>query len=179
MTNPTRRAIRDGIAQFFGGTTLDPTFRLYRPTPLGDEGLAGVFPYWAIRMEDRFFQETIVPDRRMGALMCVHLPNEQERRIAMGGPVGGIKSQKFAVDLCIYHRAQKYHPDEAQADLDDLIQAIRDRIHGDRTLGGTVAEAGESERGITTQTGVPVGEPATRVEQDAVIQFDATVYPTA
>lgn len=175
----TRREVRDGIARFFGGTVFDPTWKLYRPTPLADAGLAGVMPYWRVRMDDSFYQQAIAPGRQAGALMVIHLPNESEKRIAMGGPTAGVKAQKFNVMLSVYHRAEMYDPEDAQADLDDLIEAIRQRIHGDRTLGGAVVEAGEGERGIDTATGVPTIEPATRVEQDALISFDATLYPTA
>jgi hypothetical protein len=178
----TRRDIRTGVAQFFGGATYDAAARIYRPTPLLASGLAGVRPYWTTRFEDRDFLAGLAADRKMGAVMSVHIANDSERRIALGGPVGGFKSRPLQLELWVWHYARTAVIEDAQADLDDLLDAIVGRIHGDRTLGDTVTEAGESQRGITVNTGaVPQAEPGTppTVRQEAVISFDATVYPQA
>ena len=178
----TRRDIRTGVAVFFGGATYDAAARIYRPTPLAASGLAGVRPYWTTRFEDRDYLATLTDGRGMGAVMSVHIAEDGERRIALGGPTSGFKSRPLALELWVWHYARTATVEDAQADLDDLLDAIVARIHGDRTLGGAVMEAGESPRGITTSTGaVPQVEPGTppTVRQEAVIQFDATVYPQA
>lgn len=178
----TRREIRDGIARFFGGTTWDSTGRIYRPTPLSTEGLAGVRAYWTTRFEDRDFTAGLADGRGMGAVMSVHITNDVQRRIALGGPTGGFKARPVTVELWLWHMARTAVIEDAQADLDDLIDAVIVRIHGDRTLGGTVVEAGESTRGIGVATGaVPQVEPGTppTVRQEAVLTLDATVYPQA
>lgn len=178
----TRRDIRTGIAKFFGGTTLDTAAQIYRPTPLVAAGLAGVRPYWPIQFTDQERFETLAANRGMGASMGVHLPTTTERRIALGGPTGGIKRHTVSVELLVSHLAlvpSASPTQDAQADLDDLLEAIVNRIHGDRTLGAAVVEAGESEAGIQVRAGIPVNEPATRVIQEAVVTFDAVVYPTA
>lgn len=178
----SRRDIRTGIAEFFGGSTFDSSARIYRPTPLAVAGLAGVRPYWTTRFEDKDNLAALPAGRLMGAVMSVHIAGDAERRIALGGPTGGFKKRALAIELWVWHVARTNVTEDAQADLDDLIEAIRTHIHGDRTLGGAVVEAGESERGIATSTGaVPQNEhgvPPT-VRQEAVIPLDATVYPQA
>lgn len=178
----TRREIRTGIATFFGGAVIDPASQVYRPTPLADAGLAGVRPYWTTRFEDHDYTATLAVGRNMGAVMSIHLAGDSERRIALGGPTAGFKSRPLAVELWIWHLARTAVIEDAQRDLDDLLDAITDRIHGDRTLGGAVMEAGESQRGISRDTAsVPAYEPGAlpTVRQEAVIRFDATVYPEA
>jgi hypothetical protein len=178
----TRRDIRTGVAVFFGGATYDSAARIYRPTPLAASGLAGVRPYWTTRFEDHDYLTGLADGRGMGAVMSVHIAGDSERRIALGGPTGGFKSRPLQLELWVWHYARAAVIEDAQADLDDLLDAIVARIHGDRTLGGTVVEAGESPRGITVNTGaVPQAEPGTppTVRQEAVISLDATVYPQA
>ncbi|WP_067483771.1 hypothetical protein [Actinomadura hibisca] len=178
----SREQIRVGIASFFGGSTFDTAARVYRPTPLAAAGLAGVRPYWTTRFEDRDATAGLSEGRGMGAVMAVHLSGDAERRIAFGGSTSGFKRRALAVELWVWHMARAASVEDAQADLDRLIDAIVSRIHGDRTLGGAVVEAGESERGISTNTGaVPMVEPGTppTVRQEAVISFDALVYPQA
>ena len=178
----TRRDIRTGVAVFFGGDAYDAAARIYRPTPLVLSGLAGVRPYWTTRFEDRDFLAGLTDGRGMGAVMSVHIAQDSERRIALGGPTGGFKARPLQLELWVWHYARTAVIEDAQADLDDLLDAIVNRIHGDRTLGGAVVEAGESQRGITRNTGsVPQVEPGTppTVRQEAVISLDATVYPQA
>lgn len=178
----TRRDIRTGVAAFFGGDTYDTAGRIYRPTPLAADGLAGVRPYWTTRFEDKDFLAGLTEGRGMGAVMSVHIAGDSERRIALGGPTSGFKSRPVQLELWVWHYARTAVIEDAQADMDDLLDAIVARIHGDRTLGGAVVEAGESQRGITRNTGaVPQVEPGTppTVRQEAVIALDATVYPQA
>lgn len=171
----TRAAVRSGIAEFFGGPTYDDVSRIYRPTPLAASGLAGVRPYFGKRVPDSDYTFGLTAGRAMGGIIVVHLAQEQERRIALGGATGGVKRVPYAVTLHLYHLAQTQHAETAQADVDDLLDAIKDLIHGDRTLGGTVTEAGESANGIITRMDLPVidGE---RTESYAVIAFDAVAY---
>lgn len=178
----TRRDIRTGVATFFGGATYDATSRIYRPTPLAASGLAGVRPYWTTRFEDKDFVATLADGRGMGAVMSIHIAGDSERRIALGGPTSGFKSRPLQLELWLWHYARTAVIEDAQADLDDLLDAVVGRIHGDRTLGDTVVEAGESQRGIDVDTGaVPQAEPGTppTVRQEAVVRLDATVYPQA
>lgn len=175
----SRATIRTGIAAFFGGPVYDDQARIYRPTVLAASGLAGVRPYWTRRFEDADYTSSLPPGALMGAVMCVHMPNQAEKRVAMGGVTTGIKSLTTSVELWLFHLAAAPYPEDAQAHLDDLLDAVVNRIHGDRTLGKSVVEAGEGGSEIRTSTGLPVVEPSTRIIQEAVISFDAAVYLNA
>lgn len=174
----SRETVRTGIASFFGGSTYDDVQRIYRPTPLAASGLAGVRPYFAKRVNDADYTYGLSAGRAMGGVLVVHLAQTSERRVAVGGATSGEKRVAYAVTLHVYHLANTQHAEDAQADVDDLLEAIVDRIHGDRTLGGAVTEAGESANGITVRMDPPVidGE---RTESYAVIAFDAVAYITA
>lgn len=174
----TRAQVRQGIASYFGGPTYDPVYRIWRPTPLAAAGLAGVRQFFPKRMSDDDYTFGYSPPRAMGGVMIVHVPLETEKRIALGGPTSGIKRLTYSVELWLYHLGQTQHAEDPQADFDGLIEAIVDHIRADRTLGGTVTEAGEGPNGITKTASEPVrnGE---RTEQYGVIRFDANAYPSA
>lgn len=174
----TRAAVRSGIAAYFGGTTYDAVYRIWRPTPLAASGLAGVRAYFPKRMSDDDYTFGYNPPRSMGGVMIVHLPMETEKRIALGGPTAGIKRLVYSVELHLFHTGQVPHAEDAQADFDGLIDAVVGRIRTDRTLGGTVTEAGEGTTGISKSAAEPVknGE---RIESYGVIRFDANAYPSA
>ena len=181
----TRQSLRTGIAQFFGGTTYDATNRTYSGGPLTSSGLGCVRAYYGKRAPDTDFFINQVAGRGMGAVMHVHLPDEgPEKREAFGCATAGIKWVPFQVDLYVYHLAQMTHAEDAQADLDALLDAIKNRIHGDRTLGGICTQAGETPQGrIRTQMPPPVihggkGAPE-RVESYAIVSFGADTYITA
>lgn len=185
MTVPSRRQIRTAIAEFFGGPVMDPTTRVYRTTPLAAEGLAGVCAYMSKRVGDAAFTQGLITGRAMGALMLVHLPHDQDVRKAWSGTTGGVRQNDVTVQLHLYHLAQADHCEDAQADLEDLIQAIKDRIHGDRTLGTTdasglpgITQAGETPMGIVTDMDPPVISREV-TESYAVMAFEATVFPQA
>lgn len=181
----TRASIRTGIAQFFGGPTFDSVDRIYTGGALTANGLGCARAYYGKRAPDTDFFIGQPAGRNMGAVMHVHIPDEgPEQRIGMGGATAGIKWDPVQIQLWVYHLSQMTHAEDAGADLDQLIEAIRNRIHGDRTLGGVCTQAGETPQGrIRVQTPPPVlkagkGAPE-RVEQYALITFGADVYITA
>lgn len=169
----SRQDIRTGIAEYFGGTTYDATTGYYRPTLLAANGLAGVKAYYSTRITDQDYLAGLDPDRLMGAVMCVHLAESTEKRLSMG-----ILDRPFAVDLYVWHMSVKPPSEDAQADLDDLITAVIDRIRADATLGGVVVQAGETERGITVSVPAPYTEPPALTKGSATISFNANTYPS-
>lgn len=176
----SRKDLRLGIAQFFGGTTWDADAKIYRPTPLAACGLAGVYAYWPKEVggpADSDYLATLPAGSTFGAVMGVHLESQDESRIAMGGITTGIKQDITNVELWIFHYSNPADQASAQAQLDDLIDAIKTRFHGDRTLGGACVQAGEGGSSIGTRTGLPVTTPAALVRQEAVITFQAALYP--
>jgi hypothetical protein len=109
----------------------------------------------------------------MGAMMAVHLAEYTERRLT----TGGFMDVPYEISLYVYHLAMGPKVETSQAALDDLVQAVIDKMRGDSTLGGAVVQAGETARGITVSMSTPVTEPATRTMQDAVVSFSANTYP--
>ncbi len=181
----SRSSIRIGLAQFFGGTTFQAANRIYTGGPLTTYGLGGCRAYFGKRSPDTDFFIGQPAGRNMGAFMHVHLPIEgPEQRIGLGGATAGIKWDPFQVQLWVYHLAQMTHAEDAQADLDALLDQIKTLIHGDRTLGGICTQAGETAQGrIKTTMPPPVihgakGEPE-RVESYAIVDFGADTYITA
>lgn len=172
----SRSEVRAGIAAYFGGPAYDPVYRIWRPTPLADAGLAGVRQFFPKRMSDDDYTFGYSPPRAMGGVMVVHLPYEAKKRIAVGGLGGGIKRLAYAVELHLYHLGQVQHAEDAQADFDALIEAIIARTEADPTLGGIVLQAGEGEAGISVAASEPFVKDE-KTESYGVIRFDADVYP--
>jgi len=88
--------------------------------------------------------------RGMGAYMIVELPDDDEFRKSM--PAGtGRKRIVYQAVLHIYHLAHKAHSEDAEADVNGLLEAVKTAIRADVTLGGICYQAGESRRGIKTR----------------------------
>lgn len=180
----TRQAVRNGVATFFGGATFDSVSRIYTGGPLTSSGLGGARPYFAKRIPDTDYVIGQAAGRGMGAVMVVHLPDVgPEWREALGGATAGIKGVPYQIELHVYHLATTAHAEDAQADLDALLDAAKGLIYADRTLGGICTEAGERPATrIRTRMSPPVvarqGQPE-RTEGYAVITFGADVYITA
>ncbi len=180
----SRAALRTGIAKFFGGTVYDPVERIYTGGPLTVAGLGGARPYFAKRIPDTDYVIGQPPGRGMGAVIVVHLPDVgPEWREALGGATAGIKGVPYQVELHFYHLATTAHTEDAQADLDALLDATKGLIYADRTLGGICTEAGErAATRIRTRMSPPVVSPKghpERTDSYAVITFGADVYITA
>jgi hypothetical protein len=89
----------------------------------------------------------------MGAYMTIGMSSDTVIRRA--GPAGfpGIAGRRriaYQTELCVYHMAREQFAEDAEADVDDLVEAIHDLIYADVTLGGICYEAGEMPTGIVT-----------------------------
>jgi len=173
----SRDAARQGVARYFGGTTWDDQARIYRPTPLAASGLAGVRPYWTPRFEDHDYRETLPDGSAMGAVMCVHLADNQRTRIA-----AGIKKDPYSVELWVFAYAMPAQQEDLQAFTDALLTAIVGRLEADPTLGGVFIQAGESglagTSAIATRTGLPAAVGGGQVRQECIVTFEAQFYPS-
>jgi hypothetical protein len=177
----TRELVRRGVAEYFGGPLdmTDPAALVYRSGPLQVNGLATTRAYWEKRIETADYLYGLDPARGMGAVVWVQLGQVSETRRALGGETSGWRERVYAVVLHVYHYGTSPRPEVAQGDVDQLIDAIIDLIHADRTLGGTVMEAGESRRGIVSSADLPVYTEPERSFIRASVSFDATVYVQA
>ncbi len=171
-----RETVRRGIAEYFGGPLdqSDPAASVYRPGRLLDYGLSTDRAYAGrARTPETDYTTGLDPARGMGARMIVALPTGTERRASLGG----WKALTFQVTLGLTHLGTVPHPERAQDDLDELLEAVVALVRADPTLGGCVLQAGESQRGIVTTAGEPLFEgDASRTLITASIGFDADVY---
>lgn len=113
--------------------------------------------------------------RGMGASMIVELPTDTEIRRAV--PAGsGRKRITYTVNLHIFHLAYEDHAEDAEADVDALVEAVKDLIHSDVTLGDIpgLYQAGENALGIRTRI-YPSADVKEKVSTYAQITFEAEV----
>lgn len=158
-TETSRDIVNAGIAYYFGGP-FDTNTRSYRGGPLAMNGLGTVRAGYPkeLNMKDAF--EGAPAGRMSGAFMIVDLGNDQEIRQAIAGApetdasgdivAGGIKQINYQVSLDVYHISQEPYAEDAQVDVNQLIEAVKQRIRVDRTLGGICMDAGETRNGIKT-----------------------------
>jgi hypothetical protein len=183
----TRYESRLAIAQFFGGTTWQsqttPDVGPLIDGPLQANGLSAVYPRWAKRLPDSNFFLFPEPARSMGTIMVVHLPRLNERRIALAGNLPGVqqnvgtKQDRMMIELHLYHLAQVDYAEIAEADFEQMIDAVYNQIETDPMLGGAVIGAGETPYGIESTLNPPVvQEKPERIEQYAKISFQADFF---
>jgi hypothetical protein len=181
----SRYQLRTTIAQFFGGTTLMTPAALFSPYiegPLQAYGLSAVYPRFGKRVPDEAFFQFGATPRGMGGVMVVHLPKVQERRLGIGGNSGGTKQDNIMVMLHLYHLAQVDYAEQAQEDLEALLDSVYYQIDTDKTLGTTgetplITAAGESSYGIQSTMTVPTFTAAPeRVEQYATVSFECWTF---
>jgi hypothetical protein len=174
MPETSRQIFRTGVAQFFGGTDYDAKSRSYRGNgPLLSHGLSVVRPYGAKRVSDMDYVNAQSAGRGMGAYMVVGLPTDKEIRRSMPA-VTGRKRLTYLTTLACFHLAHKQYAEDAEADVDQLIDAIKDLVHADPSLGGICYQAGENETGMNTRIrGSRVTDELTATEFE--ISFDAEI----
>jgi hypothetical protein len=155
VTATSRQIVRTAIAQFFGGTAYDQEARAYRGNgPLLSYGLSSVRAYQPKRVSDIDYVKAQAAGRGMGAYMVVELPADNEIRRAL--PAGtGKKRITYTVVLHIFHLAHQDHAEDAEADVDGLLEEVKAQIRSDVTLGARttagIYQAGENPSGIRTR----------------------------
>jgi hypothetical protein len=179
--NTTRSEVRAGVAAYLGGSYVE-NIRGYQNGPLLSWGLGTVRAGWSARLNLNNFVAGMPAGRGMGAYMIVELGHEKETRRSIAGPpvtngsgqiiAGGIKFIRYRVTLNVFHMAQTNYIEDAQADIDQLIEAIKQQIRYDRTLGGICTQAGEGRYGIQTREGVPMIDANNRAGTWFQMQFE-------
>lgn len=156
----SRQIVRQGIAQYFGGTTYDTAARAYRgaiPNNLFNAGLSTVRAYRPKRLSDVDYVLHQAAGRGMGAYMYVELPGDTEIRRALPGrassPATGRKRITYTCVLHVYHLAHQQYAEDAEQDVDNLLEEIKSQIRGNVQLGTIpgVYQAGENGAGIKTR----------------------------
>lgn len=105
------------------------------------------------------------------AVVVVFIAGETEQRIAIGGEHSGWKRLDYTIDLQIFHRSSSPTAEDAMDSLDDIVDAIKDQLRSDRTMGGVFWQQGEQR--LTGEYGEPrlIGS---IIETWAQITFTAT-----
>jgi hypothetical protein len=177
VTVTSRTIVRTGIAQFFGGTNYDNTFRCYRGGPLLSSGLSTVRPYQGKRVPDTDYVMGLVPGRGMGAMMVLEMPRTRDNILTVGqipATLHGARRLVYPVRCHVFHMAHVDYAEDAQEDIDNLDQAIHEQIYTDPTLGGICYQAGINSTGIDT-----VIDPSENLNEITRtyfrVQFDAEV----
>lgn len=153
MPPTSRTIVRTGIAQYFGGTTYDSTFRAYRNGPLNSYGLSTVRPYQPKRLPDFDYVMGQQAGRGMGAVMILELNETRDTPLTMSQIPANLNGQRhlvYPVQLHVFHMAHEQFAEDAEADVDALDQALHERIYADPTLGGICYQAGIDAYGIRT-----------------------------
>ena len=93
-----------------------------------------------------------------GAYAIVHIADERERRVAIGGAHSGMKHVTYDIALVVHFRSVKPDALEAMDDYDALIEALKQRLRADRNLGQNglvIWQAGEDGDDIHIQSDLP------------------------
>lgn len=152
MTLTSRAIVRTGIAQFFGGVTYDSTARAYRGGgPLFANGLSTVRAYQPKRMNDMDYVMGQAAGRGMGAAMVVEMNETRDTFLTLGtmpAAAGGQRHLIYPVQCHVFHMAHQPYAEDAEADVDALVQAMHEHIYSDPTLGQICYQAGMDSAGI-------------------------------
>lgn len=89
----------------------------------------------------------------------LHIGNQREKRVALGGAHGGWKRRVYEVHIVIVFRSDEPLADDVVGAHDDLLDALITRLEADRTWGGCVWQGGEGEAMGDNDLTVTVGWP--------------------
>jgi hypothetical protein len=151
MAETSRTIVRTGVAQFFGGTTYDEKFRAYRNGPLMSYGLSTVRAYQPKRMPDMDYVLGQNPGRGMGAVMVLEMNETRDTPITVGQKPATLNGQRglvYPLQCHVFHMAHMPYAEDAEADVDELDQALHEQMYSDPTLGGICYQAGMDSLGI-------------------------------
>ena len=115
-----------------------------------------------------------------GAVGYVHLTEQSETRIALGGATGGTKEVTYRVGLVVLFKwnipqgAPVAGTDESAyvTQLDQLLDDVVARLRSDRTLGGAVWQAGENPNDVKITRDLPKRMGNTAILAWQVVEFD-------
>jgi hypothetical protein len=136
------QTVLDGICRYFGGD-YDEQTRSYRSSPLTAAGVGVVRRAWPKRDDHGDYFLGMPAGTRTGSQIVVFIPRTSESRIALGGAHGGMKQVIYEVTLNCYIRSACAYAEDAQDDVHALRDALIEHMRLDRTLGGSVFQAGE------------------------------------
>lgn len=87
------------------------------------------------------------PGHGSGAVIYIHLSQQNEYRIALGGPHNGLKMRPYVVGLICVFRSKKPDTQDVGDDNDAFLDSLVAAIEADRTAGNpqTIFQWGEGD----------------------------------
>ena len=115
------------------------------------------------------------PGHTSGAVIYIHFPEQNERRIAVGGPTSGLKMREYTIGLICVFRSKNPDTQQVGTENDVFLDSLVDAILANRTAGapGAVFQWGEGGDFETIDIHVDAGMPKTIRQQ--VSQVFSTV----
>lgn len=124
-----------------------------------------------------------------GSVVIVAVESDTEKRESIGGPpqtdadgnvvAGGWKLVTYSVTLDSYFLSQEKMAEDAEANCDNLIEAIKEKLRQDRTLGGICLDAGETTYGLRVDQQHPTQDANRRTLITFTIRFEVRVMIVA
>jgi hypothetical protein len=180
MTTTSRTIVRQGIAAYFGGT-FNTNMRAYQNGPLVSYGLCTVRAGYPKGLNQKDAFAGAAAGVMSGAFMVVDIGDDLEvRQGNAGSPVvvsnqivaGGIKQDNYQVSLDTFCISTEKYGEDAQLATDALIEAMKQLIRVDRTLGGICMDAGETRAGIRTKLNHSGLDENNRTLTNIIISFE-------
>lgn len=143
---------------------------------LEDAGIPGLNKVHLTFPKRMNFQEGSIAGQMSRAQAVIFIASEQESRLAIGGAHNGWKRVDYTVIVQVYHHSLHRNAEDAMADFDDLIDAIKERLRSDHNFGdvsGVLVWQG-AEPDITSRFGEPSITEGTAVETFAEVEFAVT-----
>lgn len=151
----------DGICRYFGGSYDEATYT-YRSSPV--PGVGVVRRGWAKRDDHADYFNGQAPGTRTGCQIVVFIGRQLESRKCTGGEHNGMKRCLYEVEMLCFIRSNTPHAEDAQDDVYSLRDNLVDWMRQDRTLGGSVFQAGEHVDGGRGVIDFEYGQPETKAE---------------
>lgn len=108
--------------------------------------------------------------------LVVFIQSDSETRLAIGGATNGWKRVDYSVIVQIFHHSLHRAAEDAMADFDTLIDAVKTRLRSDHNFGDTTSSL--VWQGAEPSINGTYGEPNTiangATETFASLQFDVT-----
>ena len=121
----SRATVRAAIADYLMGAGITNLSTVYQHPP-------------KLTVESEFFAGTD-PGHASGAVIYIHIPNQSESRVALGGPRSGNKIRPYTIGLICIFRSNKPKTEDAGADNDAFIDSLTEAIEADRNAGNPAA----------------------------------------
>lgn len=108
-------------------------------------GLTTVYPYPPKTTPAGDLIPPTVPNTGAGAVLYLHLTQQDEMRIALGGPTSGRKQVTYRLGMIIFHYSAQTTSQALGLANDELLDSLVDFIRASRTAGtaGYVFQWGE------------------------------------